>query len=272
MRKPSTAVLLWTYLALWMLWALLPARAARASEISDLEGRDTLRVLAVISAEETFFVAPRESPRPGFDVEILEGFARLHKLKLDVVPVQGWDGLIPALRRNDGDLIAGGLAATESRRKSIEFTTEVFPSRSVVLTRRPDKVLESIEEVKARKVGTVKGTFIEEELAAAGVVNVDRTIPAGGIPAALKAGRVNTAADAIEAALTAKAKDPDLQLGAFLGRPTSLAYGVRKDDQALLGALNAYISNLRRTSTWSRLVVKYFGAAAPEILKKARAR
>lgn len=271
MRKPSTAVLLWTSFALWVLWALLPARAAGASDISDLKGRDTLRVLAVISAEETFFVAPSASPMPGFDVEILEGFAKLHKVKLEVVPVQGWDGLIPALRRKDGDLIAGGVAATESRRKSIDFTTEVFPSRSVVMTRRPDKVLETVEELKARKVGTVKGTFIEEELAAAGVVNLDRTIPAGGISAALKAGRVGTAADAIEAALTAKAKDPDLQIGLFLGRPTSLAYGVRKEDRALLGALNAYVSNLRRTSTWSRLVVRYFGASAPEILRKARA-
>jgi hypothetical protein len=30
------------------------------------------------------------------------------------------------------------------------------------------------------------------------------------------------------------------------------------------------VSNLRKTPTWSRLVVKYFGDAAPEILRKAR--
>ena len=56
----------------------------------------------------------------------------------------------------------------------------------------------------------------------------------------------------------------------FLDRPASLAYGVRKEDKALLAALNAYLSDLRRTSTWSRLVVKYFGEASVEILKKAR--
>jgi len=76
--------------------------------------------------------------------------------------------------------------------------------------------------------------------------------------------------DGLEAALTARAKDPDLQCGIFLGRPSSLAYGVRKDDPALLAALNAYISNVRRTSTWSRLVVKYFGPSSLEILNKAR--
>jgi len=34
---------------------------------------------------------------------------------------------------------------------------------------------------------------------------------------------------------------------------------VRKDDAALLQALNEYIDNVRRTTTWSRLVVEYFG-------------
>jgi len=38
----------------------------------------------------------------------------------------------------------------------------------------------------------------------------------------------------------------------------------------LLKALDEYIENLRRTATWSRLVVKYFGEMAPDVLKKAR--
>jgi hypothetical protein len=45
---------------------------------------------------------------------------------------------------------------------------------------------------------------------------------------------------------------------------------VRKEDRALLAALDEYISNVRRSPTWSRLVVKYFGDAAVEVLRKAR--
>jgi ABC-type amino acid transport substrate-binding protein len=59
-------------------------------------------------------------------------------------------------------------------------------------------------------------------------------------------------------------------MGLFLGPPTSLAYGVRRGDGELLKALDEYIENLRRTTTWSRLVVKYFGEMAPDVLKKAR--
>ena len=56
----------------------------------------------------------------------------------------------------------------------------------------------------------------------------------------------------------------------FVGPPESLAFGVRKEDRRLLAALNDYITNLRKTPTWNRLVVKYFGPAAVEILRRAR--
>jgi membrane-bound lytic murein transglycosylase F len=258
--------------AVLVLWGVLPAAVVSAASLADMQKRGTLRVLAVVSGEETYFVSQKEGQPPGFDLEVLEGFARLHGLRVEVVPIARWDGLIPSLRRDQGDLIAGGFTDTESRRKEIDFSAEVFPTRSVIMTRRPEAVITSIAELKARKVGTIRGTFMEEELAAAGVTNVDTSIATGELPLALKEGRIGAAADGLEAALTAKAKDPDLQCGVFLGRPSSLAYGVRKVDGTLLHALNAYISNMRRTSTWSRLVVKYFGEASLEILNKARAK
>jgi ABC-type amino acid transport substrate-binding protein len=250
----------------------LAATRAPAVDAGELQRRGTLRVLAVVSGEETYFVSGRPDLPPGFDVEMLEGFARLHGLKLEMVPVSRWDALIPSLKQAKGDLIAGGFTDTETRRQQIDFTTEVFPTRSVVMTRKPDAVVQSVEELKGRKVGTIRGTFMEEELAQAGITNVDTSIPTGELAQALRTGRIGAAVDGLEAALTAKGRDADLQCGIFLGRPSSLAYGVRKGDRVLLDALNAYISNVRRTSTWSRLVVKYFGPSSLEILSKARGR
>jgi ABC-type amino acid transport substrate-binding protein len=111
-----------------------------------------------------------------------------------------------------------------------------------------------------------------EAIAAAGVppAHVDDAIPTGGFAEALKAGRITAAVWGVESAIAAQREDPAIQIGMFLGPPSSLAYAVRKDEGALLQALDDYISNLRRTPTWSRLVVEYFGAAALEVLKKAR--
>jgi hypothetical protein len=37
---------------------------------------------------------------------------------------------------------------------------------------------------------------------------------------------------------------------------------VRKEDAELLAALDEYVSNFRAGSSWSRLIVKYFGDQA----------
>ena len=75
----------------------------------------------------------------------------------------------------------------------------------------------------------------------------------------------------VESAIALQREDREVQLGLFLGPPASLAFGVPKGSPGLLAALNQYIESLRKTASWSRLVVKYFGEAAPEVLKKARA-
>jgi len=258
--KPASALVL----------AVLAAAPLLAGDLPEVKSRGTLRVLAVVRNQADEFVSTE--PGRGFDREILEAFCALHKLKLEVVEQRNWGDLIPALQQNKGDLIAGRFNVTPARREQIAFTSEVFPSRHVVLTRKPHRVVTTLEELREEKVGTVQGTSMAEVVAAAGVppAHVNDTIVTGTLPDALRDGRVSAVVLGIENAISAQRRDPELQLGAFVGPPSSLAYGVRKEDTALLAALSEYVTNLRRTPTWNRLVVKYFGASAPEVLRKAR--
>lgn len=251
-----------------LVW-LAPATRAGA-DLAEMQKRGTLRILVVLSEDEPQFFSVKPGLPPGFDQEILEGFAKLHKLRLEVAPCPGWDALIPHLVKGKGDVIAGGFTDTEARRRQIEFSPEVFPTRTVVATRKPHRVIRTVEELREEKVGAIRGTTMIDALAAAGVSSVDDSLVAGAFPEALKSKKITAAVDGVEAVLKAKIADPELQIGMFLGPPESLAYGIRKEDRALLKALHEYVANLRRTPTWSRLVVKYFGKAGPEILKKAR--
>ena len=117
----------------------------------------------------------RPRPRPGFDQEVLRGFAALHRVTLTPVFVNGWDALIPALLAGKGDVIAGRFTATDTRRKQIDFTTEVFPYRLVVITRKPRPVITTVEELRRERVGTSKGTIMVEVLEAAGGQLQERT-------------------------------------------------------------------------------------------------
>jgi membrane-bound lytic murein transglycosylase F len=252
--------------------ALAAALPMAAADLADVKARGTLRVIVMpLSATDEFFPIPAGA-RPGFDRAVLDGFAALHRIKLEVVPVEGWDNLIPALLQGRGDVIAGRFTVTDTRLKQIAFTSEVFPSRNVVMTRRPHAPVATVEALRDEKVGTIKGSSMAEAVrAVVPASNVDDSFPPGGLPGALVAGKVSAVVLGIESAIAAQRHDPEIELGAFVGPPRSLAYGVRKQDAALLQALNEYVDNVRRTTTWSRLVVEYFGDAAPEILRKARA-
>jgi ABC-type amino acid transport substrate-binding protein len=239
---------------------------APAADLAEIRASGKLRAL-VVDGSPAFYAL--KAGGPGLDREILEGFGRLHKLALETVEVASWADLVPGLLEDRGDVAAGGVTVTPARSARIDFTVEVMPTRNVVVNRKPAPPIASLESLKAEKVGTVKGSSMAEALAAAGV-RFDDGIPSGGAPEALRSGRITATLSGIEDALLYRRSDPAIQIGAFVGDPGRLAYGVRKDAPALKRALDDYLSNLRRTQTWGRLVVKYFGDAAPELLKRAR--
>jgi membrane-bound lytic murein transglycosylase F len=250
---------------------LLPALAAPAGarDLAEITSRGTLQVLVVDGSPEFYKLKPDQNP--GLEREILDGFARLHKLKIETVEVPSWSALVPALLEGRGDVIAGSVTVTEGRLKQIDFTHEVFPTRNVAVTRQPHRVIRTLEELRAEKVGTIRGTSLAEAVAAAAVPpgRVDDSFPSGGLPDGLRSGKIQAAVIGLEAAVLAQREDPSLQLGLFVGPRQSLAFGLRKDDKELTAALDQYIANLRKTPIWSRLVVKYFGDSALAVLKRA---
>jgi ABC-type amino acid transport substrate-binding protein len=186
------------------------------------------------------------------------------------VAVASWDALVPALAEGRGDVAASGVTATDARRRVVDFTAEVFPSRLVVMTRKPRPPVQTLAQLRAEKVGTIRGTSLAEALRGLDLPSVDDGVPPGGLPDALRTGRVTAVVMGVEDAIAAQQKDPDVQVGLFVGPKASLAFAVRKADPALRQALDEYVANLRRTPTWSRLVVRYFGEAALPILQKAQ--
>src|SRR5687768_12910376 len=143
---------------------LLAPVAAVARDLPEIRKDGTLRVLVVPVEREPEFVDLGSKTRPGFDLEILNGFARSQKLEFQVVSVGGWDLLVPALARQHGDLIAGRFSDTEARRKHVAFTQPVFPTGVVVVTRKPHRIVKTVDELRTERVGTIRGTSMDEAL------------------------------------------------------------------------------------------------------------
>ena len=160
-------------------------RPVMSLDLPEIKERGRLLVIVAgdpaSSGVEARFMARQGNDLVGIEGEILAGFARQQKLELEAVYVprkgetsgrsagRGWEMLIPSLLNRKGDLIAGDMTATAARRKLIDFTVETFPTRDVVITRKPHRVIQTVEQLREEQVGVAAGTSYVETLRAAGV-------------------------------------------------------------------------------------------------------
>jgi ABC-type amino acid transport substrate-binding protein len=236
------------------------------ADLDAIAARGTLRVLAAVDDDEAWF-SSKAGDTPGFEREVLEGFARLHKLRFEAVRVRNWADAIPMLLEEKGDLLAG-VNDTQARRRQVDFTTELLPARHVVVTRRPQPPILTVAELRAARLAVVPDTTWAEAVEAAGVPASHRVavVDTPAAVEALRAGQATaTVADVLDFLLQRR-RDHDLQAGMTLGGSLSSAWAVRKADVQLRRALDAYLAALRASPNWSRLLVKYFGEDAPAVL------
>ncbi|MCM2255761.1 MAG: transporter substrate-binding domain-containing protein [Vicinamibacteria bacterium] len=250
-----------------LLALLLPATGVQALDLDEIKKRGTIRFVAAAD-EDALMFSHQAGANPGFERELAEGFATLHKLKLEAYAAKSYDDRIPAVQRGDGDVIIG-IIETDARRKQVGFTAEVLPARHVVVSRKPATAIATVDAFKALgKVGLLKGTTwaaaaMDAGLPAASVVSFDDR---DKMIQALQSGAIEaTVMSVSDAALQIK-KDAQLQAGVVVGPVAKAAWAVRKGDAALQKALDEYIDNARKSGAWSRLVAKYFGEAALAVL------
>lgn len=241
--------------------ALAPPALA---DLAEIKASGVLRVVAVREeAPEMFSFS--DTGEPGFEREIIEGFARLQGVKVQPVPAANADERITLLNKGAGDVIIG-IVDTAERRKLVDFTSEVIPARHIVISSR--KPIETLADFKAAKVGVVKGTSWARAAVEAGIpadtmeTFADRNV----MLEALKEGRITASVMTISDFTLAAKKNPGVVGGLLLGEPGSAAFAVRKSDAQLLQALNDYLGNFRKSPSWNRLVVKYFGESALAVL------
>jgi ABC-type amino acid transport substrate-binding protein len=224
-------------------------------------------LVASDEAPEMFALVP--GPRPGFEREILEGFARLHKVRLDVTPVHGFENMIPLLVKGGGDVVCG-ILDTEARRRQVAFTVEILPSRLVAVSRK-SKVIATVGALAGERVGVVTGTAWGEGAMAAGVPasRIESYADMKTLLDGLRSGEVTAGVMSLSDFVLLRGREPELQAGPFLGDTMSAAWAVRKSDRVLRRALDEYVQNLRRTPSWGRLAVTYFGDDALSLLGRA---
>jgi len=239
-----------------------------SADLADIKSRGTLRVISVADeAPETFDL--KGGARPGFERELVETFARLRGLRIEVLAARALPDRIPMLLAGRGDVIVA-IFDTAERRQQVAFTSEIMPTYNVAVTLLPKPAPATLEELRREKVGVVRGAAPADEAAAAGVRSLRRFESLREMLPSLAGAEITALVIPIsEFALAAK-REPRLTAGVAVGPSGSVAWAVRKEDVGLRAALDEHLANVRKSASWNLLLVKYFGEQAPLVLGRRR--
>jgi membrane-bound lytic murein transglycosylase F len=266
----KTAALAPRVLAVGVLATLALPGVGESLDLSEIKTRGTLRVIiAADESPDTF--ALKAGARPGFERDLMERFAQLQDLRLEVVRAAGYADRIPMLLRGEGDVIAA-IFDTPDRREKVAFTTEVIPTHNVAVTVPPRAAIRRVEDLRTARIGVIRGAKPAESAAEAGVKPRDLVVfeTMDELLRALKSSDIAAAVLPISELALASKRVGGLEAGMTVGAPGTVAWAVRKEDNALRSALDDYLANVRRSPSWSRLVVQYFGDQALTVLGRAR--
>jgi polar amino acid transport system substrate-binding protein len=203
------------------------------------------------------FPAPGEpSKLTGFEVDLAEAIAR----ELGVKAKQSqnaWDSLIPALDRGDFDIAMNGLEITPQREKEVLFSIPYYIYTEQLAVRKDEAVINDINDLKGKKVGTLSGAVAQDILTK--MEDVDVKIYSGQAEPYedLALGRLDAVLLDLPIAAYYAKPNPKLR---YTGPPVGEGfYGIalRKEDEELKRALDKILIKLLRTGELKQIYEKW---------------
>lgn len=99
----------------------------------------------------------------GFEMDIARGVAKHLDVKLELV-VKAWDTLVPELQRGSFDMAMNGIEDTPERANIVLFSDPYYIYSQQITTRRDTEGIDSLEDLKGKRVATLSGTAAEDIL------------------------------------------------------------------------------------------------------------
>lgn len=222
------------------------------------------RVLRV-GTEPAFapFEFPKENSNEltGFDVELVQAIGKQMGYKVEVGGM-GFDALIPALNAGSIDAAIAGMTITEERKKVVDFSDPYYTSGLIVMVKKDNTAVKSINDLKNMRIAAQIGTTGEMKA---------RTI---------KGATVTTFNTQDEAALELKNGGVDAVVGDLPVMEYYLAqggskfamtvgekmeaeqYGIAfKKDSKLTAEVNKAFAELKKNGEFDKIYKKWFGAS-----------
>jgi len=197
----------------------------------------------------------------GLEIDFAREMAAALGRPLELVEL-GWDDLIPAVRAHRTDMLMAGMTITPARQTQIAFSDPYLRSGLLAIMRREDvarfpkvsSVLRTSEPVGVL-TGTTGERFVREHVPLAPVMVYTSV---GAAMNELRQRRVMLVVhDAPVAIWYAGADEANLGVLLQLLDEEQLGWGLPRDDEALLSAVNGALARWRADGTRDRIVGRW---------------
>ena len=239
-------------------------RQSQQAFTDDLPGLKERRRLRMITRNNALTYFIHRGRQVGFEYELINEFADRHNLRLDIVIPESHADLLAYLNEGKGDVVAAAMTITEERGKQAAFTLPYNEVDELVVVRADEDSIASLEDLAGRTVHVrASSSFystlmaLADSIAGLQVVPLPDDLETEDILAGVEEGRYDiTLCDS-------NLLDVELAYGralkaAFSIKPTVLGWAVRRDNPALLAALNQYVQEEKSGLFFNMMKKRYF--------------
>jgi ABC-type amino acid transport substrate-binding protein len=230
--------------------------------MDDIKARGKLVVATSIYRP---FVYKVEQPDQfvGYDIDIAREIAQALGVPLEIKVMQ-FTSLIPALLTSQADLVIAAMYITDERKAQIEFTKPYFTTDMVLVVRKNDAAIRTIDDLHGKLVGVKTGATSEK---------VAQNLKAKGVQITIKSYResIEYLEDLEKGRLDAVINDHIHQdeynrnndRVQIIGEPfikSALGIGLKKGDKRLVDTINTVIDTMEQSGRGEELRKKWFSS------------
>jgi len=253
-----------------LLSSLFVLAQAGADQLADMKSRGTLVCGTLTTTEPLGFQDPQTRPIVGFDVDMCNGIAKRLGLKMEHKGLS-IEARIPELSLGRVDVVSAALGYTKERAEQVDFTAAHYQVPIRILVKKSANIT-SFAQLEGKRVSAVKSATTEI-FARRGLPKTEIITYQDGPAAflALMQGKVDGFSTSHTAGLRylAETQGQGMYIEDSLAwEPTAL--GVKKNEPALLAAVNGALESMEKDGEIDTLWDKWYGPTTRFAFKREK--
>jgi L-cystine transport system substrate-binding protein len=195
----------------------------------------------------------------GYDIDVIREVAKRLGVKAEFVPTE-WKAMFTGLDSDRFDIIANQVGINDQRKEKYDFSNPYTVSGVQIIVQKDTTNINSVEDLKGKKVGVSQGSNYEEIAKKAGA-NIQHYKGSNEILADLAAKRIEAGLNDRLFVAEYLMKNPDKTLKAT-GKSfdnSLMGFTFRKGSPELVDAVNNALKDMQTDGTLRKISEKWFG-------------